>query len=265
MLDNEHGYSWLTISQAAEFLNVSKVTIRRWTNDGKLKCSRVGTRQERRFLKSELLKLFSDYPDLANEGVYPLGETEGNHRCLICEDVQQESEAIADEIVAQISAGANVILVSDSARSVRLALALAKRGSDFEVLLRSRTLRQLSVEESYLVSGSFSAIKAAAFVESSILDAMARGFERVLFVGWSEWLYRGSSTRHKALAFEVIEYERKLNELLERYPRATALCPYILSKDNAKTLLDVVLHHPELRIQSQLAAGQYRKASARSS
>ncbi|MFT4561172.1 MAG: excisionase family DNA binding protein, partial [Gammaproteobacteria bacterium] len=63
MLDEEDRTAWLTISQAAAFLNISKVTLRRWTNDGKLKCSRVGARQERRFLKSELSKLFSDSPD----------------------------------------------------------------------------------------------------------------------------------------------------------------------------------------------------------
>ncbi|MFT4562873.1 MAG: hypothetical protein ACI9BW_002623, partial [Gammaproteobacteria bacterium] len=180
----------------------------------------------------------------------------------VCEDLEQESAAIADEIVSQISHGTHVILVADSARSQRLTFAFANRGCEFGALVKSRTLRQLSVEESYLISGSFSAIKAAAFVESSILEATARGFERVLFVGWSDWLYGENTTRHEVSTFEVVDYERRLNELLKRHPQATALCPYILSKDNAKTLLDVVLHHPELRIQSQLAAGQYRSASA---
>ena len=32
----------LDIKDAAEFLNVSEMTIRRWTNSGKLKCYRVG-------------------------------------------------------------------------------------------------------------------------------------------------------------------------------------------------------------------------------
>jgi excisionase family DNA binding protein len=39
----------LDIKDAAEFLNVSEMTIRRWTNSGRLKCYRVGGKRERRF------------------------------------------------------------------------------------------------------------------------------------------------------------------------------------------------------------------------
>ncbi|MCB2189049.1 MAG: MEDS domain-containing protein [Deltaproteobacteria bacterium] len=44
----------LTIKQAAEFLNVSPMSLRRWTNSGKLKCYRVGLKKERRFKLSDL-------------------------------------------------------------------------------------------------------------------------------------------------------------------------------------------------------------------
>jgi excisionase family DNA binding protein len=43
---NEH---LLDIGEAAEFLNVSEMSIRRWTNSGALKCYRVGAKRERRF------------------------------------------------------------------------------------------------------------------------------------------------------------------------------------------------------------------------
>ena len=41
----------LNIEQAAHFLNVSETSLRRWTNDGRLACLRVGRRRERRFRK----------------------------------------------------------------------------------------------------------------------------------------------------------------------------------------------------------------------
>ncbi|MBI4768404.1 MAG: MEDS domain-containing protein [Deltaproteobacteria bacterium] len=44
----------MNIKDAAEFLNVSEMTIRRWTNSEKLKCYRLGGRRERRFRKSDL-------------------------------------------------------------------------------------------------------------------------------------------------------------------------------------------------------------------
>jgi excisionase family DNA binding protein len=45
----------LNVKEAAEFLNVSEMTVRRWTNDGLLKCYRVGGRRARRFKQEDLL------------------------------------------------------------------------------------------------------------------------------------------------------------------------------------------------------------------
>jgi transcriptional repressor of dcmA and dcmR len=45
----------LDIKQAAEFLNVSETSLRRWTNAGRLPCLRVGHRRERRFRRADLL------------------------------------------------------------------------------------------------------------------------------------------------------------------------------------------------------------------
>src|SRR6516225_2241235 len=48
-------HRFLTITEAAEFLQVSETSLRRWTNNGTLRCFRVGGRNERRFLKEDLL------------------------------------------------------------------------------------------------------------------------------------------------------------------------------------------------------------------
>src|SRR3989442_10989859 len=45
----------LNIKQAAELLNVSEISLRRWTNEGRLTCLRVGGRRERRFRRQDLL------------------------------------------------------------------------------------------------------------------------------------------------------------------------------------------------------------------
>ena len=60
----------LNIKDAAEFLNVSEITIRRWTNAGKLKCYRVGGKRERRFYMSDLKELLQDF---GNRPLKPLG------------------------------------------------------------------------------------------------------------------------------------------------------------------------------------------------
>ena len=39
----------LTLEEAARYLGASKISLRRWTNDGRLACHRIGVRRERRF------------------------------------------------------------------------------------------------------------------------------------------------------------------------------------------------------------------------
>ena len=45
----------LDIRAAARFLQVSETSLRRWTNQGRLACFRVGGRRERRFRRSDLM------------------------------------------------------------------------------------------------------------------------------------------------------------------------------------------------------------------
>jgi excisionase family DNA binding protein len=47
----------LTVRQAAQILNVSPKTIRKWAQLKKLKGMKIGTRGDWRFTKEELLKL----------------------------------------------------------------------------------------------------------------------------------------------------------------------------------------------------------------
>lgn len=49
----------LTIKEAARYLNVSEMSLRRWTNSGKLKCLRVGKKNERRFQEEDLIEYIS--------------------------------------------------------------------------------------------------------------------------------------------------------------------------------------------------------------
>lgn len=47
----------LRLSQAAELLSVSPWTLRLWDNKGKLVAVRIGTRQDRRYRKEDILKI----------------------------------------------------------------------------------------------------------------------------------------------------------------------------------------------------------------
>jgi excisionase family DNA binding protein len=52
----------LDIKQAADFLNVSETSLRRWTNAGRLACLRVGRKRERRFRRADLMAFMEEQP-----------------------------------------------------------------------------------------------------------------------------------------------------------------------------------------------------------
>lgn len=49
----------LTMKQVCELLNVHPNTLRNWDNNGVLKAVRFGTRKDRRYKKTDVLKLFN--------------------------------------------------------------------------------------------------------------------------------------------------------------------------------------------------------------
>jgi len=49
----------LTLAEAAEMLNTTPDTIRRWTNEELLPCVRLGPRRDRRFRRSDVERAIS--------------------------------------------------------------------------------------------------------------------------------------------------------------------------------------------------------------
>ncbi len=47
----------ITLAEASEILSVHPNTLRKWDNNGFLKALRYGTRRDRRYRKSEILKM----------------------------------------------------------------------------------------------------------------------------------------------------------------------------------------------------------------
>lgn len=256
MADSRARQVLLTVAEAAEYLNVSKGTIRRWTNEGRLSCLRVGARKERRFVESELLKLITG----AGDGVdcaLPTTETGGKHHCLVCDDSEHELDSITDAIIGHLEKRSQIVFIGQTEKTAWLGTLLANRGADPSALITSGALRLFSVEESYLLSGAFSADRAIAFVESKILEAFATGFSSQLFIGDTDWLFAGEPVNDQSLIEEVWRYEEELNGLLEKYSSVTVICPYALDKIDARTVVNTFLVHPKLQFKSGSVNGLY--------
>lgn len=111
----------LTIKEAASLLNVSAMSLRRWTNAGKLKCCRVGGNNERRFNEQDLV----DFLHAGDQETIPLGI--GKHRVAdsshIAHLYRTIDECVGDGIsyLSQgLSRGEKILIVSTGTRLSRL-------------------------------------------------------------------------------------------------------------------------------------------------
>jgi len=248
----------LTITEAAAFLNVSKATIRRWTDSGRLSCLRIGARSERRFRESDLLKMIvnpgpNDVVSNALEARAPAdSQASSGHQCIVSNTVEEEWAALAPAILSALDSAAQVLVVEVSDRKERLETLLSERGLNMQALLASHALICVSIEESYFLSGEFRWDRAVAFFESAILAAKARGFEQVLIVGADG--AQAESAGHD-YAQEMKKYELGVDAMLARHPGASVLCPYTASEISAQLMVQGFLTHSNMQLYSTPVRG----------
>jgi transcriptional repressor of dcmA and dcmR len=73
----------LDIKQAAQFLQVSETSLRRWTNSGRLGCLRVGLKRERRFRRTDLVAFMENQPAELAADVERSGSAQDRQQAVI--------------------------------------------------------------------------------------------------------------------------------------------------------------------------------------
>jgi len=255
---NNENAPLLTIADAAAFLNVSKATIRRWTNEGRLQCLRIGARDERRFHKSELVALLGEHSSQRSAGSGHKTEAvasvpvRAGHRCLVTSNRDEEWEVLAPAILSGLEEGAQVLMIEVADRKDRLEKLFKSKGLSKRKLLASHALRIVSVEDSYFLSGEFRWDRAIAFIESAILEAKARGFEKILIIGADSG---AADSGVQGYANELKKYELGVDEMLARHPNASVICPYTASEISAQLMAQGFLTHPHMQINGASVPG----------
>lgn len=254
---------FLTISEAAEFLHVSEVSLRRWTNSGKLRCFRVGGRNERRFLIEDLLAFMPEV-NRENEvvpGVQNSSESLNDqeeraaherHICLFFNNPDEQWEMMRPYLLAHLNANEPVLYIHDGTPIERLMELLRAEGLPLEELVARGLLRVLPPTQAYLLMGSFDAHRMVAFMESAIRGAMESGYKRVFITGEMTWSLAGAPGSE-----QMMMYEGWLNPLIEKYPGVTIVCQYDLKRFDGPSILDALLTHPSVHIPGGRAAGFY--------
>lgn len=124
----------LDIKEAAEFLHVSEMTIRRWTNSGALKCYRVGGKRERRFHMRDLEEFLNG---LHNQKMMPLGyrglrTPDGSHMTHFYSGQNEALEVSAAFVLSGLEGREAVLAVMPPERGRNLKNVLQRKGRSID-------------------------------------------------------------------------------------------------------------------------------------
>jgi excisionase family DNA binding protein len=224
----------LDIEQAARFLNVSETSLRRWTNDGRLACLRVGRRRERRFRRVDLLAFLEREPAGRSPAAGSLGR--GAHLCgLYSSDEGQVRQALIF-LAEGFLPGTVTYLVGNAETRGRILAGLEREHPDL----------QTAIAEGRLVISDYAENRAAQLVwwETRIGQAVRRGAMLVRAIGDASGFIQAAS-REALLQYEA-EYDQRI---AQRFPVVT-MCQYDVRQFSGLLVLEALKAHPHCFGQS---------------
>ena len=231
----------LNIKQAAAVLNVSEVSLRRWTNEGSLPCVRVGKRRERRFRRRDLEAYVANGTPSSGHANGVSGDavvlediplTPGSHLGAIYQNDHGRTKLAVPLLAQGLAAGDRCFLI-------------APQASLDQIMARLRTTKEepdAAVERGQLatftgIDGAPEAICHA--MESLFIDALSHGARRLRVVGDMSWAFDRDLDEESLMAFE----RRYDHEIAPRYP-VVSLCLYDARRFSGLGVLGALQSHP---------------------
>ena len=236
---------FLTTAEAAKFLKVSEASIRRWSNQGKLKCYRIGGRAERRFLESDILI-----------GIEKFGEKEEpNHISFFFRSEKDQLDTVIPILVDYLKNGHRVLYIRDSTEEGKLYLSLEEQGINVKKSLEKGSLKLFDSSEVYLKDGHFDMDRVFTFWEDALEESIRMGYSKIFCSGEMTWYLTQLPGVEK-----MMEYEDKLNLITDKYPQATVVCQYDLNRLSGSVIIEAVLSHPLVLLENRSYQGFYGSA-----
>ena len=248
----------LTLDEAASFLGVSKVSLRRWTNDGLLACHRIGPQGRRRF-DLEQLKKFAAQNDVRTADRARLGTL-----CIASiRSWRLNRGAMSASISVTRSSNGRcfghhyrrrqpTLYIHSASSQSRIREWLGSDGLDFDEVTQSGLLQLFAADQSYLKAGNFSADGMVAFVRQMIIRTSSEGYPAHLITGEMDWYF----SRAPGVE-EIHEYERRLNFLQDEFPEVTIVCQYDVSRFDVESVVEACCTHPLIEWRGQLHRGSF--------
>jgi excisionase family DNA binding protein len=234
----------LDISEAAQFLNVSETSLRRWTNAGVLPCLRIGLRRERRFRRADLLSFMeqpaaSQLPSDGKAGSMkvqdsrdePVSAIHGNHLCGIYGSDAGRLDLVVPFLLEGLRKKSVCFLVAPSRVQAVVLKAMKRRRSSLDSDIKAG---RLIVSEHQKTPSA-----QCRFFETAMKKAEDEGVDSFHVVG-DMWGLRLNVSAKQMIKLEV-GFERLI---VPRFP-VVALCTYDARKFTGVELLDALKDHDD--------------------
>lgn len=227
----------LNIREAAALLNVSAVSLRRWTNAGKLPCLRVGGRRERRFRRQDLLSFSENSTPAPNQSSVSLEGMlidYGSHLCSLYETDLGRIKLSVPFLADGLRCGDVCFLIAGAHAQAEILRALAEAAPDVD-LDDAQARGQLVVS-----SGAPSGDQIYDFLEAGFVAATQSGNRGLRVVGDMGWFLDQGMDVDDLRAFEM----RFDQELGHAYP-VVSLCQYDARRFSGVGLLAALRTHQD--------------------
>lgn len=237
----------LNIKQAAALLNVSEVSLRRWTTSGRLACMRIGRKRERRFRREDLMNFLenetatdinkqhstsptkTDEPNIVLEG---MTINYGSHLCSFYE---------SDLGRLKLS----VPYLADGLRNGDICYLIASPDARNEILKNLKEIYQpidSAIEDGKLVlsDGMDSPHEMYDYFEYNFIMAVREGNQALRVLGDMSWcLDKGLDIS------KLVEFETRYNHSLAHQFPVISLCQYDARRFSGTEILNALKCHKD--------------------
>lgn len=239
----------LTIKQAAVLLNVSQVSLRRWTNNGQLPCLRVGTHRARRFRHADLIAFMekqSGQGAASNNTEEKVNHDEnqthimlegiavkyGSHLASFYDDNAGRLKLAVPMLADGLKQGDICFLISTPETQETILSQLSQVGLDVDALIDKGEL--------IVSDGMESVTKMLEFLRNQFLLATRSGSQSLRLVGDMSWaLEKGWTTS------ELNSYELNYNNSLGHQYPIVSLCQYDVRDFSGENVLGALRCHED--------------------
>lgn len=237
----------LNIKQAAQFLNVSQISIRRWTDAGKLSCARIGGRRERRFKQQDLTDFLEvqartdpaarDVKSIADGKVTQIflegvAIDYGNHLCSLYETDIGRIKLSVPFLADGLHAGDICFLIATQSTQDYILKHLSEVYPDTESAIADSKL--------ILSSGLTGSREFYDYLEQHFLQASRRGNQRMRVLGDMAWaIEKGMHTD------DLMDFEMHYNHTLAKAFAVVSLCQYDARKFSGTDIVRALKSHED--------------------